>query len=97
MFSLESPQRGDSNEYTQYTISQYKKENHPKLSQICNYGICSKGPKKEFETAVVNKPSVFEPLKFYCTSNRYSCPVRNSIYRSQKIVYKMKKKTKTKL
>ena len=49
------------------TISQYKKENHPQLSQICNYGICSKGPKKEFETAVVNEPSVFEPLKFYCT------------------------------
>ena len=25
VFSLETPQRGDSNEYTQYTISQYKK------------------------------------------------------------------------
>ena len=22
---------------------------------------------KEFEAAVVNKPSVFEPLKFYCS------------------------------
>ena len=66
MFSLESPQRGDSNEYTQYTNSQYIKENHPKSSQICNYGICSKGPKNEFETAVVNEPSVFEPLKFHC-------------------------------
>ena len=65
MFSLESPQRGDSNEYTQYTISQYEKENHPKLSQICSYGIFSK---KEFETAVVNEPSVFKPLKFYCIS-----------------------------
>ena len=31
MFSLESPHRGDSNEYTQYTISVEK--NHPKLSQ----------------------------------------------------------------
>ena len=66
MFSLESPHRGDSNEYTQYTISQYEKANNPKLSQICNYGICSKGPMNEFEPAVVNKPSVFEPLKFYC-------------------------------
>ena len=66
MFSLESPQRGDSNEYTQYTIAQYKRENDPKLSQICNYRICSKGLKKEFKTAVVNEPSVFEPLKFYC-------------------------------
>ena len=66
MFSLESPQRGDSNEYTHYTIFHYKK-NIPKLSQICNYGICSKGLQKEFETAVVNEPSVFEPLKFYCS------------------------------
>ena len=66
VFSLESPQRGDSNEYTQYTISQDKNETHPKLSQICSYGICSKGPKNEFEPAVVNEPSVFESLKFYC-------------------------------
>ena len=71
LFSLESPQRGDSNEYTQYIISKYIKENHPKLSQICNYGICSKGPKNEFEPAVVNEPSVFEPSKFYCIANKY--------------------------
>ena len=32
VFPLESPQRGDSNAYTQFTISQYKKENHPKSS-----------------------------------------------------------------
>ena len=43
-----------------------KKENHPKLSQICSYGIFSKGLKNEFETAVVNEPAVFQPLKFYC-------------------------------
>ena len=67
MFSLESPHRGNSNEDTQYTTSQYKKASNPELSQICNYGICSKGPKNEFEPAVVNEPSVFEPLKFYCT------------------------------
>ena len=65
MFSLESPLY-DSDEYTQYTISQYKEENHPKLSQICNYRNYSKGPKNECETAVVNEQSVFEPLKFYC-------------------------------
>ena len=41
-------------------------KNIPKLSQICHYGICSKGLKSEFETAVVNEPSVFEPSKFYC-------------------------------
>ena len=30
-------------------------------------GIYSKGPKNEFQTAMVNEPSVFEPLKFHCT------------------------------
>ena len=48
-----------------------KKENIPKLSQICNYGICSKELKNEFETAVVNEPSVFEPLKFYCSLDTF--------------------------
>ena len=43
VFSLESPHRGDSNEYTQYTIFKIKKENHPKLSQICSYGILFQG------------------------------------------------------
>ena len=66
VFSLESPQRGNSNEYRQYTILNMSKNNNPKLSQICSYGIFSKGHKNEFETAVVNEPSVFEPLKFYC-------------------------------
>ena len=66
VFTLESPHRGDSNEYTQYTIFQYEKEKHPKLSQICSYGNFSEGLKNKFERAVVNEPSVFEPLKFYC-------------------------------
>ena len=39
MLSLESPNLGDSNEYTQYTIFNIKEENHPKLSEICNQGI----------------------------------------------------------
>ena len=41
MFSLESPHRGDSNEYTQYTSFYIK--NHPKLSQISSYEIFSQG------------------------------------------------------
>ena len=61
MFTLESPHRGDSNEYTQYTIFQYEKEKHPKLSQICSYGIFSMGFKNKFERSMVN-----EPLMFYC-------------------------------
>ena len=39
LFSIESPHRGDSNEYIQHTIINIKKENHPKLSQICSYGF----------------------------------------------------------
>ena len=68
MFSLESPHGGDSNEYTQYTIFNMNKKNtlnYPKSAAMCFF---SKGLKNEFETAVVNEPSVFEPLKFYCMS-----------------------------
>ena len=66
MFTLESPRQGDSKEYTKYTIFNIKEENHSKLFQIFSYGTFSKGLNYEFETAVVNEPSVFEPLKFYC-------------------------------
>ena len=75
VFSLESPQRGHSNEYTQYTISRHRKRKSSNFSQIWNYGISSKGPKNEFETTMVNEPSVFEPLKFfwqYFRSSKYS-------------------------
>ena len=51
----------------------YKKENHTKFSQICSQGIFSKGLKNEFETAVVNEPSVLEPLKFYYRSKSLHC------------------------
>ena len=30
----------------------------------------AKGLKNEFEIALVNEPSVFEPLKFYCINTR---------------------------
>ena len=43
-----------------------QKRMHPKLSQSCSCGIFSKGLKNEFETAMVNEPSVFKPLKVYC-------------------------------
>ena len=71
MFSLELPHQGDLNEYTQYTIFNIKKEYHTTLSKICSYGIFSKGFKNEFETAVVNGPSVFKPLKVYCICFKY--------------------------
>ena len=66
MFTLESPHRGDSNEYTQYTIFNMNKKNTLNYPKSVAMGFFSKGLKNEFETAVVNEPSVFEPLKFYC-------------------------------
>ena len=34
-----------------------------------NIGSVPKGPKNEFETALVNEPSVFQPPKFYCNKD----------------------------
>ena len=73
---LELPHRGNSNEYTQHNINNIKKtiiRNYPKYYYVCSYGIFGQGLKNEFEIAVVNEPSVFEPLKFYCMS---SCTIR---------------------
>ena len=71
MFSLESPRRGDSNEYTQHTNTNMKKKitlNYPKYDNVCSDGdgMFSWGLKNELEIAVVNYPSMFEPLTFYC-------------------------------
>ena len=66
MYSFESPHPGDSNEYTQYTLFNIKKKITLNYSKSAAMGFCSKGLKNEFETAVVNEPSVFEPPKFYC-------------------------------
>ena len=68
MFSSESPHRGDSNEFTQYTIFNIKKENHLNYPKSAAMGFFSNGPKNEFETVVVNEPSEFELLKVYCWS-----------------------------
>ena len=64
--SLESPHQGHSNDKTQYTISNLKKkitQNYPKSAARWFF---SKGLKNEFETAMVNEPSVFKPLTLYC-------------------------------
>ena len=55
---------------THNTPFQYEKEKHPILTQICSYGISSMGIRGGFETAVVNEPSVFESLKFFCNATR---------------------------
>ena len=66
VFSFQSPHRGDSNEYTQYTIFNIKKKNNMHYPKFTAVGIFPDGLSNEFETAMVNEPSVFEPLKFYC-------------------------------
>ena len=75
MFSLESPHRDDSNKYTQHTsISIIKKItlNYFKYNNVCSDRKFSQVLKNGFEIAVVNEPSVFEPVKVYCIS-LHSC------------------------
>ena len=65
MFSLKLPHQGDSNEYTECTSFNIKKSmlNCPKSAAMGFFSW------NEFETAVINEPSVFEPLKFcICTA-----------------------------
>ena len=70
MFPLESPQRGDSNEYTQYIIFNIKQKVNLIIPNLHLRVVIFQGLKNEFEIAMVNEPSVFEPLKFYCISKR---------------------------
>ena len=65
---LESPRQGDSVEYTQHTIFNIKKERSPLIILKLPLWDFSKGLKNEFKTAMVEEQSVFEPLKFYCSS-----------------------------
>ena len=65
MFSLELPHRGNSIEYTQYTIFNMKKKNTLNYPKSADMGFFPR-TQEQFERAMVNKPSVFEPLKFHC-------------------------------
>ena len=49
VFSLESPHRGDSNEYTQYTIFNMNKKDTINYPKSAAKGFFSKGLKNEFE------------------------------------------------
>ena len=64
MFSLESPHRGDSNEYTQYTIFNTKKKNTLNYPKSAAMGFCSKGPKKEFEITMAQMAPFSFPYYF---------------------------------
>ena len=53
-------------------FSIYKKKITLNYAKSASMGFFSTGLKNEFETAIVNKPLVFEPLKFYCISYLFS-------------------------
>ena len=78
MFSLELPHTGNSNKYTQYTIFKMNKKNTQNYPKTAPLGF-SKGLQNELETAMVNKPSVFEPLKFYCSKPKVMSALHISI------------------
>ena len=58
----------DSNEYTQYIIFNTENKISRSYSKFAAMFFFSKGLENELETVVVNEPSVFEPLKIYCTN-----------------------------
>ena len=54
-------------------------QNYPKSAAM---DFCSKGLKNEIETAMVNKPSVFEPLKFYCICTEKLLGIKSNLMES---------------
>ena len=66
VFPLESAHRGDSNEYTHYTIFNIKKKITLNYSKSAAMGFFPGTQERVVETVVLNEPSMFEPLKFYC-------------------------------
>ena len=69
VFSLESPHRGDSNEYPNILLSIQNRKS-PKIytnyNIVCNYGIFVSDSRTQFEIAGGKRSSAFEPLTFYC-------------------------------
>ena len=63
VFPLESPHLMSTYNIPFSNIKMKIILNYPKSAAM---GFCAKGLKNEFETAVVNEPSVLEPLTFYC-------------------------------
>ena len=66
MFSLESKQFLRVPTIYKCAIFNIKEKSTLNYHKSAAMLFCSKGLKKEFETAVVTEPSMFEPLKFCC-------------------------------
>ena len=73
MFSLESPQRGDSYERTKHTIFNIKKKitlNYPKYNNICSYGIFFLGTQERVRNSRGKRAigvRAIEVLLYLCT------------------------------
>ena len=52
--------------YTQYTILIIKKKITPEYSKSAALAFFFLGTQERVSKPMVNEPSVFEPLKFYC-------------------------------
>ena len=70
VYSLESPHRGDSNEYTQHTIIIWKLEktilNYPHLPPDLALWLTLSGSNYPCLEQISMVPKMFEPLKFDC-------------------------------
>ena len=62
------PHRGNSNEYTEYTIFEYEQEKQPKLSQICNYGTQERVQNSRGKRAI--NVRAIEVLLYFCTEKK---------------------------
>ena len=79
VYSLELPYRGDSNGCTQHTFARYKKKislNYPHIV----FGGNPFGHKNVFDSSMVNEPSGFELLKFYCSCLSFSLVLGLDMY-----------------
>ena len=68
VYTLESHRWGKNNEYTQLTIhDEIRKDPLDALKYLPSWAIIriTLGFRNEFESAIVNEPSVFESLKVY--------------------------------
>ena len=73
VYSLESPRWGYSNEYTQHKFSYWKE--HFLTFLPWAIGRTFQGIKNEFELGMVNEQSMFELLRFNCTSLCSTVPI----------------------
>ena len=84
VYSLESPQWGDSNEYTQHTFMLKKIEKISHLS-LLTWRYCQPSLARNFPSLelIFMVPKVFEPLKFYCTSLNIEIVFWYQVYRAR--------------